>query len=341
MKVLGAVVAVMFGVVVACTETGQPVAGVTATPSASARPTGKGVPPATPPTILDLRLAVVAFSCKLPLSVGGTGGRGAFITFPEGDVTIAESTGSYYDLAYSRWLPVSRAAVAPDGRHYATVELGDQGTFTVHVIDVATGKDAPLHESDSTFNFPPDVLDYAAEGIYLDNGFERGQAGLWLVDPATGAIRQLSNAWTPVAIDHGYVWTEVLNPADPNPVNTASSAGILPDEIDRIDLKTGARETWMYRPGTGLSIVGFDSIGRPLIAASKWGLDLEAMLFLAIDPATQLNLFQGDLAQTFRGAIGDAHGTWLGSSQGVYLYEAADGLRKVSNQPGMPANGCF
>jgi hypothetical protein len=339
MKLVAAAVMAIFGLV-ACTETAPPVGKAPGTPVATVEPTGKGGPPATPPTTLDLRLAVVSFSCRLPISIDGDR-RGAFVEFPQGDVAIANATGSYYDRAYSRWLPVPRAAVAPDGRHYATVELGDQGTFTIHVVDVATGKDAPLHESDATFNFPPDVLDYAAEGIYLDNGFERGQAGLWLVDPATGAIRQLSNSWIPTAIDHGYVWSEVLNPADPNPVNTASSAGILANEIDRIDLKTGARETWMYRPGTGLSIVGFDTVGRPLIVAGKWGLDLEAMLLLAIDPATQLNLFQGDLAQTFRGAIGDAHGTWLGSSQGVYLYEAADGLRKVSNQPGMPANGCF
>jgi hypothetical protein len=343
MKQLIATLAVIFGLV-ACTQTGEPSAKGPGTavpsPAASAEPTGKGGRPATPPTTLDLRLAVIPLSCKLPVSIG-TGHRGAFITFPQGDVTIAGSAGAYYDLAFSRWVPAPRKAVAPDGRHYATVELGETGDFTIHVIDVATGKDRPLHEPASAgFNFPPDVLDYASEGIYLNSGFERGQAGLWLVNPATGVIRQLSSDWVPVAIDHGYVWTEVLNPADPNPVNTASSAGILPNEIDRIDLKTGSRTTWIYRPGTGLSIVGFDGAGRPLIVASGWGLDLKAMLFIATDPASERDVFQGDLAQTLGGAISDANGTWIGSSQGIYLYTAGAGLQKVSNQPGTPANGC-
>ena len=340
MKQLIAAAAVILGLV-ACTETGPPAGKAPGTPAASsAEPTGKGVPAATPPTTLDLRLSFFPSSCKLPITIGGS--QQAFLTFPEDQLTFAgKGSGGYYDLAYSRWLPVPRDAVAPDGRHYAMVDLGDGTAFTVHIVDVATGKDTKLQVPSDEFNFPPDVLDYAAEGIYLENGFEHRQAGLWLLDPATGAVRQLSNDWVPVAIDHGYVWTEVLNPADPDPVNTASSAGILPNEIDRIDLKTGARTTWVYRPGTGVSIVGFDTAGRPLMVSSKWGLDLEAMLFLALDPGSQLNLFQGDLAQTLGGGIDDAHGMWLGSSQGIYLYSAAGGLQKVSNQPGMPANGCF
>jgi hypothetical protein len=32
---------------------------------------------------------------------------------------------------------------------------------------------------------------------------------------------------------------------------------------------------------------------------------------------------------------------WFGSEQGIYLYSAGAGLQKVSNTPGLPANGCF
>src|SRR5690348_18235186 len=111
--------AVIFGLV-GCNQSVPPAVKGQATPASSVQPTGKGVPPATPPTTLDLRVAVIPLSCKLPVSIG-TDGRGAFVTFPQGQVTISASAGAYYDRAYTQWLPAPRNAVSPDGRHYATI----------------------------------------------------------------------------------------------------------------------------------------------------------------------------------------------------------------------------
>jgi hypothetical protein len=337
--------AILALLLIGCSQAGNPAAGATITPSAAASPSPDGKPGITPPppTTVDLRLSVLAFSCKLPISA--VGAQGAFISLPQGDVSFdARAAGVYYyDRAYSRWLPVPRAAVAPNGVHYATAEMGESGAFTVHVVDVATGKDTAFHESASAtgIDFAPAVLDYTSEGIYIVQAFEHQLAGLWLVNPVTGAVRQVSSSLTPVAMDHGFVWTEALNPADPDPVNTASSAGILPNEVDRIDLSTGSSVQWMYMPGTGLSIVGFDTAGVPLIVASGWGVDLNAQLYIAPKAGTQTKVFKGELVQSLGGGIADSHGVWLGSTQGIYLYSAADGLEKVSDQPGSPANGCF
>src|SRR5712691_1684112 len=80
----------------------------------------------------------VAFSCRLPISLGiGQGPQGEFIDFPSGRVTSDPKSPKldslvrpgrelhgyyvtlYFDRAYKRWLPVSRSAVSPDGAHYA------------------------------------------------------------------------------------------------------------------------------------------------------------------------------------------------------------------------------
>jgi hypothetical protein len=47
------------------------------------------------------------------------------------------------------------------------------------------------------------------------------------------------------------------------------------------------------------------------------------------------------LPQSYNQLIADSHGVWFGGPQGIYLYSDAGGLKKVSNQPGYPSNGCF
>src|SRR5438445_5609412 len=82
-------------------------------------------------------ISAVDFSCRLPVfDDSGTGSVGGFIGFPSGTVTpdpaagmvsiarlgrelVGDSYLHYYDRAYSRWLPVSRNAVSPDGSHFA------------------------------------------------------------------------------------------------------------------------------------------------------------------------------------------------------------------------------
>ena len=149
----------------------------------------------------------------------------------------------------------------------------------------------------------------------------------------------------------GVFWSGEINPADPNPIRVPSSAGTLADQIDRIDLKSGTQAVWWYQPGKGLSIVGLDIHGHPLIGVYSGQASVPPKndpvdhsateLLIALDSKTQRSIYKGQLVESLGGAIGDSHGVWFGSSEGIYLYSDARGLQKVSDQPGSPANGCF
>jgi hypothetical protein len=346
-------VAVLGFSLIACSQTpSSPIAGATASPMQSATPT----PQPSPTPVADLPLTKVDFSCRLPISISVSGAgipsKNGFVSFPSGVVTIdpAGKGGAYFDRAFSRWLPVARNAVSPDGSHYAYVDLGD-GVFNVHVVDVRTGTDHVLREKATGFSFQPFVLDYASEGIYIGQGFERVQPGLWLVAPTTGAIRKVSKVGLQVSAGRGVFWSGEINPADPNPIRVPSSAGTLTDQIDRIDIKSGTQAVWLYQPGKGLNILGLDIQGHPLMSVYSGRtpippntdpIDHSATeLLIALDSKTQRSIYKGQLVESLGGAISDAHGVWFGSPQGIYLYSNASGLQKVFDQPGSPANGCF
>jgi hypothetical protein len=219
-------------------------------------------------------------------------------------------------------------------------------------VDVRTGRDHVLREKVTGFSFQPFVLDYASEGIYIGQAFERIQPGLWVVAPTTGAIRQVSKVDTlEVSAGRGVFWSGEINRADPNPIRVPSSAGTLADQIDRVDLTSGTRAVWLYQPGKGLSIVGLDIHGHPLIRVyfatppvppKTDPIDHSATeLVVALDSKTRRLIYKSQLVELLGGAISDAHGIWFGSPQGIYLYSDGPGLQKVSDQPGSPANGCF
>src|SRR5229473_4324406 len=122
----------LIALVAACTGPG---AAQPHTPSPVAITSPEPIPSLrSAPILID----TLAFSCRLPISIDiGPGQPGAFIDFPSGTVTpdsAAAGAGSisrpgrelvdyfygrYFDRAYSRWLPVSRIHVSPDGSHYA------------------------------------------------------------------------------------------------------------------------------------------------------------------------------------------------------------------------------
>jgi hypothetical protein len=287
----------------------------------------------------------VTFSCRLPiyLQTGYEGSpdfsrQGAFINFPSASMTIDPKGkgGGYFDRAFNRWLPVTQNAVSPDGAHYAYVDMVQ---FLLHVVDVVSGKERTFSLSAIGAN---DVFGYGAEGIYMTFGFE-GLHGLWLVDPVTGSSHQLPQVMTPGAIGiGGVIWYSEVNPADPQPINTASSAGILSDQVTSYDIKSGSKTPLLYRPGVGLSVLGLDVRGHPLInVVNKW-MDVSSLeLWIATDAGTQKTIFKGPLVSTLGYLIADSHGVWFGSPQGIYLYSESAGLQKVSNQPGFMANGCL
>jgi hypothetical protein len=331
----------------------QPSPSQTASPSQPAPPTLLSSPDPTlsavplPSAFPDLPLTKVTFSCRLPAysQQGLETIVDSFISFPANTATVDPNgkNGMYYDRAYSRWLPVPRSGVSPDGAGYAYVDF-TQTEYVVHVVAVVSGKDVTIHFTNGNGpSAPPIVLDYSAEGIYLAQAFEHLLAGLWLLDPSTGSVRQVSKDIYPVrSAGAGVIWVQLVNPADPNPVFTGSSAGTLPDEIDRVDLKSGTQATWLYKPGSGLGVAGLDAQGHPLMVSELWGgADSNAELSIVSAPGTSRLIYKGWLVQTLTGSVTDSHGVWFGSAQGIYLYSDAEGLRKVSNTPGLPANGCF
>jgi hypothetical protein len=337
--------AVLILFALACGQTGQPVgAKSSASPVAVASPS---------PIPGDLPLSRLSFSCRLPIVIPPPAdghvhpSTNAFLAFPSTSVTIdpTGNGGFSFDRAFSRWLPVGREAVSPDGTHYAFGDLGQQqDQFVIHVVDVASGQDRtfPINTGAAGFSVQPVVFDYSAEGIYLAQAFEGPVPGLWLFDPATGSIRQVTKVSVEVNAGRGIFWFDDLNPADPNPVK--SIMRILPDQIWRLELSSGHQVIWLDRPGTGVHVIGIDTHDRPLISAIHDGrniLDPTAELLLSLDDAKQRSIYKGAIAASLSGGITDEHGVWFGSPQGIYLYSDADGLQKVSNQPGSPANGCF
>jgi hypothetical protein len=245
--------------------------------------------------------------------------------------------GGYFDRAFNRWLPVTRESVSPDGTHYAQV---DMGSGLLRIVDIASGKDRSFPLSSINANV---VLDYSADGIYMTFGFE-GLHGLRLIDPVTGFGRDVPGVGSPQASGGGGVfWVGEVNPADPHPIVTGASVGImgtLANQITRVDVKSGARTQWLYRPGTGIGVVGLDIRGHLLInLVESWGTKTVEFL-IAPDSKSHWSIYKGPVAGTLGGAIADSHGVWFGSTQGIYLYSDTGGLQKVSNQPGYPANGC-
>lgn len=327
---------------VSCSQAATPAAN-SALPSSS---------PQISPVPSDLPLVKVSFSCKLPIATPGN--QGAFVSFPANTVTIdpqsrpmvGSAWGLYYDRAFSRWLPVPRQAVSPDGKHYAYGEPGaDQSQVArMHVVDITTGADHVFTTPSTAWFIPYSVLDYAGEGIYLSTNYE-GSYGLSLMDPQTGAIHSVANL-PDIQTSGGnkIFWVGSVNPADPTPLG---GIGIQPNQIDRFNLVDGSRVAWFYRPSSAPRVIGSDTQGHPivwLVTGSNGFVDENSVreLILLMDPQSQRSIFK-DAHQLLRQnvqSISDSHGTWFGTDQGIYLYTGA-AFMKVSSQPGSPANGCF
>jgi hypothetical protein len=346
----------LIALVGACSAPATPQARATSpAPAASPAPISPApTAPASPTWTLGLgatATTTVDFSCRLPVFVDvGQGPGGVFIDFPSGAVTpdpvaahlsiprpgrelVDTSGGYYYDHAYSRWLPVPRKDVSPDGSHYAYIDRAAAGSPSpspgamLHVVDVKTGVD----ESFDAMQYV--ILDYAADGIYLTTTYVG--YGLWLMNPTTGAITQAANPWdVQGSSGHKIFWVGAVNPNDPNPGN-----GVTPDEVDRLNLVDGSRVAWYYRSGYSVHFVNQDLAGDPILVMSPVFGPSEWMLVVA--PGESRPIWTGgDGIPGIASPIADSHGIWFGSPDGIFLYTGT-AVEKVSNQPGYPANGCF
>ena len=318
----------------------------------------------------------MGFSCRLPIyrldSNPPPQSQVGFLSVPAGSVTLqpapARPAGSiagpntlypsafYYDRPVSRWVPVGRGSLSPDGSHYAYPIFPAIDQEVMRIVDVATGDVRPYPATHAEFKLARYVVvDYAREGIYLGLAYEGPISGLWLLDPNTGAIREVAGLPSLQAIAGPAVWLGNANPADPNPA--PSGLGSAADSVDRFDLVTGSHTPWLYLPGTAVQVVAVDVAGHPLVLVLH-GFGDNAELLLLTSPGAAQQIFHGtrtelrwitavssapawrDIAMSLGSPIADSHGVWFGSSTGIYLYSPTIGMRKVSDQAGYPANGC-
>ncbi len=316
----------------------------------------------------DLPVVRVAFSCRLPAVTSSGGG---FVKFPDatfapdpdggfsqtaqgGLVTVASpklqssplNGGVFFDTEKQRWVPASASQVSPDGSTYAYATFdpasGDPGH--IHLVNIATGTERILAAPAPPPPFQGyNVADFTPAGIYLvANQVDRLQTGAWLMDPAAGTIKALAQIVNVLKIRDGFAWTLRVDPRDPSPPQT--SKGTPGDSLVRVDLATGGETIWVYRPGEQVELHGLDAQGGALVTPVQpnTGLPIEGTRLVESAGSA------GVLVYSDRLELGAADGTrlWLTGANGIYLYSADQGLRKVfeftsSNRQIRPVGPCL
>lgn len=328
--------------------------------------------------------AVVNVSCRLPISLLQSSGgvRGLFVSLPGGAFSFdpggvfepgtdgrlksvaqpylygsgqsfAEAgAGATYTRRYGRWLPMKVAAVSPDSSHYAYNEFVDSPSrhSQIHVVDVTTGADSVLYDQDFYV-----VLDYRSEGVYLVNVGPTGEgaAGLWLLDPNSRSLRQVTPALADAApfgfylIGAGAAWYGDVASGD-QPPNQGIGAM---DRVLRFDLKTHAVTPWFRRQGMQVQAIGFDSQEHLIVMATTELAGIAAQqghgsveLWLVTGPGVGQEIYSTskspDFVGSFSAPLADDHGVWFGTSVGVFLYTSDGKFTKVSEAQGEVAGRC-
>ena len=298
--------------------------------------------------------------------------QAGFVTFPGGDLTLDPNGGfslpdgglwtsvaepvlrgrsvGYYAHASHRWLPADRTQVSPDETRYAyfgwaAVSPGDTRGY-MHVVDVATGRDRTLGAPLDTYrilNFGRDGIDFIY-GPQSEMGPTPG-AGLWLMDPDSGSIRQLFKDGWVHAVNNGVAWV-MASDQDPHPTSNYPDSEVGPPNppvvnlLLRRDLTSSSIETWLYRPGFNvLPISAYGS--QVLVWVNQPGVE-EFWLVSGPHSAVRLDSsITANLWATASAGLGfaDSNGIWLGGDA-IYLYTAQAGLRRVAAVKGFPSGGC-
>ena len=235
-----------------------PVATSLATPIALASPASAARTSGT-----SLPLDTVNFSCRLPVNeVNGSAVRPSeFLALPGRVLTDAGANGDYYDRVVGRWLPVGPVEVAPDGRRYAEIDLGVEGTATVarvptrvRVVDAAT--DATLRVVAMAGTIDYGILDFAATGVevsmFSSQGIGARLPGVWNVNPDTGVVTKISDTYDPPTAR----WI----------VDSSGSQIIHRDAA-------GHTTTWLNMPGYSLGFIPFAGDSAILVEATWYHAD--------------------------------------------------------------------
>ena len=296
-------------------------------------------------------------SCRLPLfSITPSMSTGEFLSLPGGQI-VADPNGGFatsgvvsrseaqpvlkgtlpavYDRAAGRWVPVGTGAISPDGSRYAYTDYSPRpnGAFTLHVVDIASGRDRALALATDSWS----ALAFTAEGIYAHKAYEGGGPGLWLIDPDSGAVRTIFTDSTVMAVSGQTAWIGTFNKSDPLPQPPGEGGGY--NEVQGRDLKTSTVTTWLYRSGTNLGVIqasgapilvsGYDSSGSYL-----WAVGAPGKADPIADPGNDADFAY---ASAFPAP---PDGWWLGTLGGIYLWTPRTGAVLIADVDATPAGAC-
>ena len=296
-------------------------------------------PPSTAPSAMPSgTIPLLAnFECRLPARIA-LGTIPGFLDLNNGHFASDPAAGSQDWVTYSwpahRWLPVRYNQVAPDQMRYAYVgdtgsQFPPQSQGNLHVVDVAAGTDRIVLKGGpwtSQASGVWGIIRYSPDGIYLQKeaAASEGNWGVWLVDPLTGAMRQIvPDSIRNTSFGSGAAWTG-------NSTDVLSSSGVY-----RIDPSTGDRVLWFSKPNPWLWYAGSDASGKPLI---QWIQQAPAPseLWILEGPSQGSLLYSGPQeAIPFPGSYAvDSHGVWSGSAStrgAFWLLTTDDKLVKMSD----------
>lgn len=279
-------------------------------------------------TVGSVAVSGVDFKCRLPLLAGAAG---AFISFPDGGVTIDHRVsldsfkGGYgytYDAQVGKWVPVPPSALSPDGRSYAylaqtTGVPGEMASMSLHIHDIGSGNDRVLWQGQGS-PMGPSFVTWVAGGIYfsavlLPVGGPDGPAfpAIYVADPNHAGTPRLvgpnppPQPPSPVQTDYsgpdmytlvgaGAAWgTGNRVPTEaPAPDKPPAPGTFGPDRVLRMDLRDGSVSTWYTVSGTDLvSLMGLDAQGRPIL--SLYPLQTAPLPDIYAPPQVRLVLLTG------------------------------------------------
>ena len=305
---------------------------------------------------------MAALSCSLPVAQaisGPTPPKTGFVALPSGtfqaDATGAMVTepgstrtktiqtpvlygdgGATYDRAFKRWLPVAQAQVSADGSAYVYTREASptQLRNEIHLVTVSTATDQVIYDQGAYH-----ALSYQPEGIYLTHHLSGadGSNGLWLLDPATRAVKSypasVHASW--ISIAGGSAWTYST---DGNRFGSTTFA--------RLDLSSGAETTWFTATSSvqipqsesgskSVRAIGFDANAHPIVEVYTMGGNVTPEIWLLSAPSQATQVSGLHLAQfTPPPGITDSHGAWVVGSDGIYLYKSESFERVASAPPG-------
>jgi hypothetical protein len=256
---------------------------------------------------------------------------------PGGAWTKDPQSLAAYDSAVSKWLPVPRAWISPDGTHYAWPEnrpgVGPV-TGIIHVVDIATGADKP-------FNVPAPSMpvSYEAGGLFVTRIVPNSDAppqGLSKLDPATGDFTQLAADGNWTALGGGFAFGGDVDPSVAAP--PASGPGAVYNRVRKLELATGAITPLQTYPGSSarvMGVIGTTPIVGVLTPAGHFQIQVPAVIY--DKPAGQSDPTDPIVVES------TSTNVWFSGHEEVFRWNRSGPLSDpitVPLQLAIPAGGC-